>query len=74
MVVWSEGLRQGFRVKSLRLRPRGTIGDGSWLHSPDGDRRLGRVTWAGPSDAARGGYQNLAVIVAEPQGKAVPRT
>jgi hypothetical protein len=64
--LWSDGLRQTFRVTSLRLRPQGTIGPGSWLHSPEGPRRLTLVTCAGPYDAARGGYQNLAVITATP--------
>ena len=68
--VWSDGLRQAFEVTSLRLRPQGTIGPGSYLHSPDGRRRLTLVTCAGPYDAARGGYQNLAVITATPLGKA----
>jgi sortase family protein len=68
--VWSDGLRQAFEVMSLRLRPQGTIGPGSYLHSPDGRRRLTLVTCAGPYDAARGGYQNLAVITAVPLGKA----
>jgi hypothetical protein len=66
--VWSDGLRQTFRVRSLRLRPQGTLGPSSWLHSPEGPRRLTLVTCAGPYDAAAGGYQNLAVIVAEPIG------
>ncbi len=68
--VWSNGLRQAFEVTSLRLRPRGSIGPGSWLHSPEGPRRLTLVTCAGPYDAARGGYQNLAVITAKPLDKA----
>jgi hypothetical protein len=66
--VWSDGLRQTFRIRTRRLRPQGTIGPGSWLHSPDGPRRLTLVTCAGPYDPAEGGYQNLAVIVAEPTG------
>ena len=37
---------------------------------PTGPRRLTLVTCAGPYDAARGGYQNLAVIIATPLGKA----
>ena len=64
--VWSDGLRQAFEVTSLRLRPQGTIGPASYLHSPKGPRRLTLVTCAGPYDAARGGYQNLAVITATP--------
>jgi len=66
VTVWSRGLRQVFAVRSLSLRPQGSIGATSRLHSPDGPRRLTLVTCAGPYDAARGGYQNLAVITAEP--------
>ncbi len=68
--VWSDGLRQTFEVTSLRLRPQGAIGPDSALHSPGGPRRLTLVTCAGPYDAARGGYQNLAVITATPLGNA----
>ena len=68
--VWSDGLRQAFEITSLRLRPQGTIGPASRLHSPGGPRRLTLVTCAGPYDATRGGYQNLAVITATPLGKA----
>ena len=68
--VWSHGLRQAFEITSLRLRPQGTIGPASYLHSPKGPRRLTLVTCAGPYDAARGGYQNLAVITATPLGQA----
>ena len=68
--VWSHGLRQAFEITSLRLRPQGTIGPVSYLHSPKGPRRLTLVTCAGPYDAARGGYQNLAVITATPLGQA----
>jgi Sortase domain len=71
--VWSDGLKQSFEVTSRRLRPQGAIGPGSWLHSPEGARRLTLVTCAGPFDAARGGYQNLAVIVAEPLDRARKR-
>lgn len=68
--VWSDGLRQDFEVTSLRLRPQGTIGPDSWLHSPAGPRRLTLVTCAGPYDAAHGGYQNLAVVTAKPLERA----
>jgi hypothetical protein len=66
--IWSRGLRQRYAVTSLRLRPQATIGARSWLHSPRGPRRLTLVTCAGPYDASRGGYQNLAVITARPLG------
>jgi len=71
--VWSHGLRQAFEITSLRLRPQGTIGPASYLHSPKGPRRLTLVTCAGPYDAAHGGYQNLAVITATPLGRARSR-
>ena len=71
--LWSHGLQQTFEVTSLRLRPQGTLGPTSWLHSPEGPRRLTLVTCAGPYDAAHGGYQNLAVITAKPLGRAGAR-
>ena len=71
--LWSHGLQQTFEVTSLRLRPQGTLGPTSWLHSPEGPRRLTLVTCAGPYDAAQGGYQNLAVITAKPLGRAGAR-
>ncbi len=64
--LWSKGLRQTFEITQRRLRPRGTIGARAWLHSPHGPPRLTLVTCAGPYDPARGGYQNLAVVIAEP--------
>lgn len=73
VIVWSDGLRQTFVVTSRQLQPRGEIGARSRLHSPDGARRLTLVTCAGPYDRSRGGYQNLAVVVAEPRGTVVQR-
>jgi hypothetical protein len=72
--LWSRGLLQAFAVTSLRLRPRSTIGPHAYLHSPAGPRRLTLVTCAGPYDAARGGYQNLAIITARPLGPARSRS
>lgn len=69
LVVWSQSLVQRYRVQALRLRPRDVIGPRSWLHSPAGERRLTLVTCAGPYVRSRGGYQNLAVVVAEPNGE-----
>jgi len=73
VVLRSVGLEQVFRVRSLRLRPQGSIEPDSELYSPAGDRRLTLVTCAGPYDASRGGYQNLAVVVAVPSGPPRPR-
>lgn len=66
-------LRQDFRVASLRLRPRGSISARSYLHSPDGPRRLTLVTCAPPYVVQRGGYQNLAIVVAVPLGPVTAR-
>jgi hypothetical protein len=74
VVVRTEGLRQTYEIHSLRLRPRGVIGAGAYLHSPDGRARLTLVTCAGPYDAARGGYQDLAVVTAHPVGEPRPRS
>lgn len=68
LTVLTDSLQQTFAVRSLRLRPRGSIGPQSWLHSPAGPRRLILVTCASPFVPSRGGYQNLAVVVAEPVG------
>lgn len=68
LVLRSRHLEQVFAVNALRLRPRGTIQRGSWLHSPVGRRRLMLVTCASPYIPSKGGYQNLAIIVATPVG------
>lgn len=68
LTVLTDSLEQTFVVRSLRLRPRGSIGPQSWLHSPAGRRRLTLVTCASPFVPSLGGYQNLAVVVAEPVG------
>lgn len=67
-VLRSNQLRQTFRAVSLELVPRDSFGQRSQLYSPSGPRRLTLVTCAGPYDPARGGYQNLAVVVARPVG------
>jgi hypothetical protein len=38
------------------------------IFSPAGPRRLVMVTCAGPFDESRGGYQNLAIVTARPEG------
>ena len=64
----SDGLRQRFRVRSRQLVPQGSLVDDSWIFDVDGASRLTLVTCAPPYDAARGGYQNLAVLTADPVG------
>ncbi|HRK48662.1 MAG TPA: class F sortase, partial [Nocardioides sp.] len=62
----SANLRQTFAITSLRLVPRDSFERHPRLLSSHGPRRLTLVTCAGPYDAGRGGYQNLAVVVSTP--------
>ncbi len=73
VVLRSASLEQVFRVRSLQLIPRGTLGQHRWIYGTRGERRLTLVTCAGPYDRARGGYQNLAVVVATPQAAPASR-
>ena len=66
--VRSRHLRQTFEVSSRRLVPQGALVDDSWIFDVTGEARLTLVTCAPPYDAARGGYQNLAVVTALPVG------
>lgn len=65
-VVLGSALTQTFSVVSLHLVPRETLAAHHHLFSARGGRRLVLVTCAGPYDAQRGGYQDLAVITALP--------
>lgn len=71
IVLESRHLRQEFRVSSLRLLDKGPLSDHAWVYSASGPHRLTMVTCAGPYDAARGGYQRLAVVTAEAVGAPV---
>ena len=64
----ADGLRQDFEVTSRRLVPQGSLADDAWIYDAAGGLRLTLVTCAPPYDAARGGYQNLAVVSARPIG------
>lgn len=64
--VASAGLEQTFEIRSRRLVPQGSLVDDSWIFAASGDSRLTLVTCAPPYDATRGGYQNLAVVIAVP--------
>ncbi len=66
IVVRSKHLVQRFAVTSLRLVPRDSLADATDLFAASGPHRLTMVTCAGPFDESRGGYQNLAVVVARP--------
>jgi len=65
-VVSSATLHQAFQATSLRLVPQGALLDDASMFGPGGPRRLVLVTCAPPYVAARGGYQNLAVVTALP--------
>ncbi|ROR90390.1 class F sortase [Nocardioides aurantiacus] len=71
--VTSAGLRQSFTTTSVRLLERSSALRRGWLYRPTGDRRLVMVTCAPPYVPARGGYQRLAVVVAEPVSLPQPR-
>ncbi len=66
LVLRSERLQETFAVVALRLVPRGALARYGWIFSQRGSPRLNLVTCAGPYDAQRGGYQNLAVVTAMP--------
>jgi hypothetical protein len=63
-ILSSAHLTQVFAVVSLAVVPKGTLSRHRRIFSARGPRRLTMVTCAGPYDASRGGYQNLAVITA----------
>jgi hypothetical protein len=72
LVLRSAGLRQDFRVRSVRLIRRESLTSRPDLYSPSGTRQLVLVTCAPPYDATHGGYRNLVVLVARPSGPATP--
>jgi hypothetical protein len=69
----SKHLAQVYEVQSRRMVAQGSLADETWLFDVAGERRLTLVTCAPPYDAARGGYQTLAVIIATPVGPAEAR-
>lgn len=74
ITVTSAHLRQAFTVASLSLVPRHDLAGQARIFSARGPHRLTLVTCAGPYDAGRGGYQNLAVVTARPVGDVVRRS
>jgi len=66
VVLASATLRQSFRVTSLRLLPKDSLVRHRWVYSASGLRRLVLATCAPPYVRDRGGYQNLAVVTADP--------
>jgi hypothetical protein len=64
----SHDLRQTFEVRSRSIVGQGSLSDEAWVFAATGSVRLTLVTCAPPYDAARGGYQNLAVVTAVPLG------
>lgn len=70
VVLQSAGLREDFRIRSVRSIPRESLTAHPELYSPSGTHQLVLVTCAPPYDPAHGGYQNLLVLVARPSGSA----
>ena len=72
LVLRSAGLRQDFRIRSVRLIRRESLTARPDLYSPNGTRQLVLITCAPPYDPTHGGYRNLVVLVARPSGPATP--
>ena len=68
VTVFSPHLRRVYRVEARRVLPRARLAHAHWVSSFRGPHRLTLVTCAPPYVKARGGYQNLAVVVAVPVG------
>jgi len=66
--LWSRTLTQRYVVVSVRLVPRADLPGLAPVMSFAGGARLVVITCGGPYDAARGGYQDNLVVVAEPRG------
>jgi hypothetical protein len=73
VTVASPGLRQGFAVDTVDLVPKADLETSDALFSTQGATRLVLITCAGAFDPDRGGYQDLAVVTAEPTGPAADR-
>lgn len=70
VTVASSGLSQGFAVDTVDLVPKVDLDTSDALFSTQGATRLVLITCAGAFDPDRGGYQDLAVVTAEPTGPA----
>jgi hypothetical protein len=70
VTVASSELRQRFSVTTVDLMPKTDLETGDAVFSTAGGNRLVLITCAGPFDPDRGGYQDLAVVTAEPAGPA----
>lgn len=68
----SAGLTQKFVIRSRTLIPRRSLPNRDDVLAATGGPRLVLITCAGPYDADKGGYQNLAVVTAVPVGAPRP--
>ncbi len=68
VTVSSHDLRQRFVIRSREVISRSSLPDQHAIFSPSGTPRMVLVTCSGPYVKTRGGYQNLAVLTAEPVG------
>jgi sortase (surface protein transpeptidase) len=73
ITVTSAHLTQVFAVTARRILSRDALPRAAWVSSFSGPHRLTLVTCAPPYVKARGGYQNLAVVVATPVGAPTKR-
>jgi hypothetical protein len=73
ITVTSAHLTQVYAVSARRILPRDALSKATWVSSFSGAHRLTLVTCAPPYVKARGGYQNLAVVVATPVGAPAKR-
>lgn len=70
--VRSRDLEETFTIRSRRLVPRARLREAAGIYSVRGTRRLTLVTCAPPYLRDHGGYQNLAVVTAVPDGGVRP--
>lgn len=66
VVLSAEGGRQAYRVSEVRRVPRTDLVDDGEVFDAGGDPRLVLLTCVGAYDAARGGYPENLVVVAQP--------
>lgn len=68
VTVASGDLRQRFVISSREVITRDSLPEQRSIVSPSGEPRMVLVTCSGPYTKSKGGYQNLAVLTAEPAG------
>jgi Sortase domain len=64
--IWSRQLRETFRIRTVEVVAKSDLPNRSDVFAPSGGLRLVLITCSGPYDPSAGGYQNLAVLTAQP--------